>query len=367
MNEKIIIFGAGKKKDFYFDVIEKCGGFEVVEIWDNNEKMWGKKCRIGTDMVTVTKPYKKSDINIIIITDIYFDEIRQQLIDKVGIEAGRIKSGDYLYKAIKEQILQIYQTSTDEHIKKICEYLKKHDLDMFNGQITHSYDWSIFDVLKDEKNGLLFSYWKGKKLYLKADFKDEKSAQQYLCSLCREQDEKSPHSYHIEKMNFSGEEVVIDCGAAEGFFSLQIIDRVKKIYLVEADKEWVEALKCTFYPYRDKVEIVEKYIGDCMDENMITIDEINKDRDVGIIKMDIEGAERLAISGGEKTFLEQTPLCVIICTYHRSEDYHEFVQYFKQRGYDISVTDGYMFVGGLEEIKAELRKGVLTARKAKRI
>ena len=366
MNEKIILFGAGKKKDFYINLIGKCGGFEVAEIWDNNETLWGQKCLIGKHIVEITKPYKRSNINIIIITDLYFDEIRNQLIDKVGIEADRIKSGNYLYKGIKEQILETYKESADEQIRKICGYLQNHDLDMFNGQIEHSYDWSMFDVWKDEKNGLMYSYWKGKRIYLKADFKDERSVQQYLCSLCKEQDERSPHSYHMDQMTFSGEEIVIDCGAAEGFFSLQIVEKVKKIYLVEADPEWVEALKYTFLPYKEKVEIIEKYIGDRIDENTITIDEINKEHNVSVIKMDIEGAERLAIAGGEKTFTEQMPLHVIVCTYHRSEDYHEFVQYFKEKGHEISVTEGYLFVGGLEEVKAELRRGVLIATKKER-
>lgn len=365
MNEEIIMFGAGRKKDFYIHLIEKCGGFKVIEIWDNNENLWGQKCPIGTDAIVITKPHKRQGVNIIIATDLYFSEIRQQLIEKVGVEANRIKGGNYLYKAIKEQILQMYQTSVDEHIVKICNYLQSNDLDMFNGQIEHNYEWSIFDVFNDDENGMLFSFWKGKKIYLKADFKDERSVQQYLCSLCLEQDEKSPHSYHMDKMKFSGDEVVIDCGAAEGFFSLQIIEKVKKIYLVEADAGWVEALKCTFSPYKDKVEIVEKYIGNGIDESTVTIDKINKDHDVSMIKMDIEGAERLAILGGEKTFMEQCPLCVIVCTYHRSEDYQVFSQYFRQRGFSLSVTEGYLFVGGLEEVKAELRRGVLTARKVK--
>jgi predicted RNA methylase len=42
------------------------------------------------------------------------------------------------------------------------------------------------------------------------------------------------------------DDVVADLGAAEGNFSLSIINKVKKIYIFEYDKEWVEALKAPF-------------------------------------------------------------------------------------------------------------------------
>ena len=37
-NEKIIFFGAGHKKEILTKFIEKYGGFDIVEIWDNNKK-----------------------------------------------------------------------------------------------------------------------------------------------------------------------------------------------------------------------------------------------------------------------------------------------------------------------------------------
>lgn len=47
--------------------------------------------------------------------------------------------------------------------------------------------------------------------------------------------------------------MIADIGSAEGNFSLSNIENVKKVYLFESDKEWIEALEATFRPWRDKV------------------------------------------------------------------------------------------------------------------
>ena len=40
--EKVIIFGTGKRAQWIFKYLDKYNEFEVVEIWDNNEKKTGK-------------------------------------------------------------------------------------------------------------------------------------------------------------------------------------------------------------------------------------------------------------------------------------------------------------------------------------
>ena len=155
--------------------------------------------------------------------------------------------------------------------------------------------------------------------------------------------------------------MVIDAGAAEGFFALQIVDKVGKVYLVEGEEQWVKALRCTFEPFGDKVVIIPKWLGSQNNGEMVSIDQINKENKVTLVKLDIEGAEEDAIAGGEETFVSAKNMKVIACTYHKSEDAGKFEKYFKEKGYKTAFSKGYLFVDGLEFLKPELRKGVLTA------
>lgn len=122
-------------------------------------------------------------------------------------------------------------------------------------------------------------------------------------------------------------------------------------------------MKYTFQPYSHKVVIVPKWLGSRNDENMISIDRINNEDNVSLVKLDIEGAESDAIAGGEKTFTSSQKMLVIACTYHATEDADKFYEYFHDKGFDTEFSKGYLFVGGLEVVKPELRKGVLIAKK----
>ncbi len=365
-NEKIIFFGAGKKKEILTKFIENYGGFDIVEIWDNNSRLWGDKAFINGYCVPVTKPHCLQEYPVVISSDAYFEEIKKQLVQELGIKETLIKSGQYLFRHFKEDILSRYKDSSDQAIVEICDYLQEHEIDMFNGQIKKEYPGDMFDISQDKDNGLLYSYWMGRKIYLKSDIKSEAVAKEYLCLLCKEQDENSPHSYHIDKLGLNEQDVVIDGGAAEGFFALQIIDKVRKVYLVESDEKWLEALKFTFLPYGRKVVIVPKRLGSKNDENTISIDQINNEDKVTFVKLDVEGAETDAIAGGNKAFSSAQDMQVVACTYHRTEDADELYAYFHDKGFETGFSKGYLFVGGLETVKAELRKGVLTARKGER-
>lgn len=365
-NEKIIFFGAGHKKEILTKFIEKYGGFDIVEIWDNNSRFWGGETLIHNKKVPVTKPHKTQDYPVVISTDAYFDEIKEQLIHELGIKESLIKRGQYLFKNFKEEIIRRYKDSPDETIACICDYLQNHEIDMFNGQIKKEYPDDMFDISRDEANGLLYSYWMGRKIYLKSEIQSRAVAKEYLCLLCKEQDKNSPHCYSMDKLNLNEKDVVIDAGAAEGFFSLQIVDKVKKIYLVESDEGWLEALKYTFAPYSEKIVIVPKWLGSKNDESTISIDRIDSEDKVTLVKLDVEGAEADAIAGGGETFSSDRDIQVVACTYHRTEDADDFYAYFHGKGFDTEFSKGYLFVGGLEVVKPELRKGVLTARKGGR-
>ena len=42
--------------------------------------------------------------------------------------------------------------------------------------------------------------------------------------------------------------IFVDIGSAEGFTSLEVIEKASHIYLFEQDKLWIEALNATFGP-----------------------------------------------------------------------------------------------------------------------
>lgn len=363
MDEKVVLFGAGQRKERAVRLIEKYGGFEVIEIWDNDSRLWGETVKVKGRDVPIRQPHSAMGYNIVVVTDIYYQEIARQLVEELEIGRGQVKPGNYLFKGFKEEILERYGKSKDEDIMGICGYLQDHELDMFNGQIRNAYRGDMFKIQRDERNGLLYSYWGAKRIYLSPAIKNELIAKEYLCSLCREQDGDSPHCYGMDSLDLSFQDVVIDGGAAEGFFALQIIDKVRKVYLVEGDEQWIEALECTFEPYRHKVEIVPKWLGSKADERMTTLDRIGQPDETTVVKLDIEGAEQDALDGGERLFSSGGPMTAIVCTYHNTEDADKFNEYFKGKGFSTSFSKGYMFVDGLETIKPELRKGVLRARR----
>lgn len=364
MNEKIILFGAGANKNKVFNIILEYGGFEVVEIWDNNSQLQGTFCEFQGRNISIKKPYYQDKYNILITTNIYHEEIRRQLEMEFSIPREKIKEYNYIYKNFKSVIIEKYKDSKDGRINKICEFLKYNELDVFCGQIENIYPEELFEIYKDDDAGLLYSYWKGKKIYLSSKFKDAKKAKSYLCGLCREQDNESPHCYNIDKLDLESVDLVIDGGAAEGFFALQVIDNVKKVYLVEGDESWLEALKYTFEPYKDKVAIIPKWLDSSDDENCITLDTLalqEEELKTLLIKLDIEGKESDVIKGIDKLLDRNMNLTCIVCTYHRSEDAQDISDYFKNNKFKTSFTEGYMFFPYSGEIKPELRKGVLTA------
>lgn len=177
-----------------------------------------------------------------------------------------------------------------------------------------------------------------------------------------EQDEKSPHLYITDQYRIKDNSVVIDAGVAEGNFSLEIIDRVKKIYLIESDRDWIEALKLTFSPYKDKVEIINVAASDYSDEGIAALDEIIHEK-VDCIKMDIEGEELFALRGCNRIIDESDNIQCLICTYHQEFAYDVICAFLKEKGMEIQTSCGYMYYANHRINAPELRRGIVRARK----
>ena len=94
----------------------------------------------------------------------------------------------------------------------------------------------------------------------------------------------------------------------------------KRIYAIESERKLLLEAKdnVAMLPMdkRNKIEFYHSLLGDDP-ENLI--DEILKDKEVSLIKMDIEGAELAALKGAKKIIERQMPV-LAICVYHNRED-----------------------------------------------
>ena len=162
----------------------------------------------------------------------------------------------------------------------------------------------------------------------------------YYSFLLMEQDRNSPHRYQTDTFYVCQHDVVLDAGVAEGNFALDIIDLVDKLYLIECDEKWIHALKYTFEPYKDKVEIVEAVLGDGS-HGSATIDGIVGENRIDFIKMDIEGAESRALHGAEQS-LKRNNVKLDVCAYHNFDDEEKIKKLLETFGYQTEVSEGYM-------------------------
>ncbi|MCL2359367.1 MAG: FkbM family methyltransferase [Nitrososphaerota archaeon] len=254
-----------------------------------------------------------------------------------------------------------------------------------NELIRKKYFTRKLEIKKDSATGLFYVLVdNNKKLFYKSGM-DEISVYRSFNSVSLEQDYASPHryltndQYFVGVMNSDAKQVsdrdedsfgvtnngiIIDVGAAEGNFALSVIEQASKVYIIESDAAWCEALKHTFSPYKEKVEIIQKYLSNISDDNHITLNDLIKEYNidkVNFLKMDIEGYEKQALHGG--TIEDNAGFVNIdkmaICTYHNPEDDFEISNFVSQYGYNIYLTKGYIFFP--DSNNPPIRKAVLRA------
>lgn len=249
--------------------------------------------------------------------------------------------------------------------REVLSFLKNNFIDVFPYDFIKKYDVDDVEVLYDVETRLRYVLLNGKKLFFKKSWTpyDIKKA---VHALLIEQDEQSAHRYLTPDFEVSAEDVAIDIGSAEGNFTLNIIDKIQRAYVIEADPEWGEALRATFAPWKDKVTIITKFMSDKESSNEVTVDSIyHNDKDINLLKIDVEGSEDKVLSGATKLFNTQTKQQkVILCTYHKQHDADKFSKLLSDLGFSISFSDGYMiFIYGSEQKAPYLRKGLIRAKK----
>ncbi len=240
-------------------------------------------------------------------------------------------------------IFQYFLPKTD--LNKALAFMGRYGLTSYPSAYMLEYRNMQVEIQFDADKKLHYCLHNGRKLYFTSEFTKDRIIKLYR-SLVIEQDVRSAHRY-IEDYNALEGYVLLDVGSAEGIFTLDNIDRIKHAYLFEAEPYWIDALRATFEPWKDKVTIVEKYVGNKTQDNFTTLDDFLQDRnfDKVFLKMDIEGAELKALQGVGSTMKSSPEMRVAVCTYHRPGDPERFEGLLKENGFQTSFSEGYLFWG----------------------
>jgi precorrin-6B methylase 2 len=220
--------------------------------------------------------------------------------------------------------------------------LSDHFSFLFPYPFVFDYSGNHPEVHMDGTNGLLYVIHNGKRLYYSRKYRTETEVRDAYNGIALEQDKRSPHCYTDDIFKVKENDVVVDIGAAEGNFSLDVIDRAGKVYIVEPDNDWIEALNATFMPFKDKVHIINKYASDIDSGDFISLSGMLGADRVHFIKMDVGGAESRIIRSSAKLFEENPTVRLAACTYHRKKDAVETEKILSDLGFKYSYTDGYM-------------------------
>lgn len=247
-----------------------------------------------------------------------------------------------------------------EMMEVIEEIHKRGDIRLINYSFMDEYDSYPCEVGYDEDSEMFYVIHREKRMFFPRGWTEQRAIDYYR-SLIGEQDLRSPHCYIKEGYEVRPGDVILDVGAAEGVFALNHIDEAEKIYLFDADDEWIEALKRTFENYRDKIEIIKGYVGNKTGDGNVSIDSVLQGQKVNYIKMDIEGFERDALIGARQVIDTNPDMACAICSYHCHGDSEWITTYLEELGFETAHSKGYMSPDWSYESRlyADLRRGVV--------
>jgi hypothetical protein len=267
-----------------------------------------------------------------------------------------------LRKKILKHFFSLPENEVNDEQKEVLKYLENNPVSIFPYPFQFDYSPSKIEVIYDPGKKMRYVMQEGKRLYFKKRWSDNRIKRAYS-DLVREQDINSPHRYLTESFIVGNNDIIADIGAAEGNFSLSVIEKIKKLYLFEYDQEWIEALKATFAPWAEKVEIINKYVSDTNDNTHIRLDTFyTTNRDITFLKIDVDGAEAIVLSSCNEVFKAQESFKIALCTYHKNNDEKDFTALLKNHRFSITPSKGYMIHYYDKKMKAPyLRRGLIRA------
>lgn len=225
----------------------------------------------------------------------------------------------------------------------------------------------------DAEKKLPFVTHNNKKLFFPSNWTPEFACEKYRYYIEKENllgggfTEKAPHQYVTETFHVEQNDIVVDAGCAEALFALDSVEKAKHVYLLEVDAIWFKPLQATFAPYKDKVTIIQKFLGGEKSENSVTLNSLfdKFSEESFFIKMDIEGAEESVIQGNKDFLTSQNKIKLACCTYHKAHHAEIISSLLKDMGYKLEFSDGYMlFPWDKHQQPPYFRKGLIRATNA---
>lgn len=352
----IFIWGTGNVAKMMLSQCLNLDQYRIIGFIDNDYKKVGttfNRYPVFAPSILLTEDFDK----IIIMSDFYL-EIKEQII---GINESLEKKIENKYFFIKQSLLKRYRTTDNKEIGHIVDWVEEHGLDVFNYDFVEKYSSEYVDIGFDEEEKLFFVNHFGKKMYFPRKFEKKEDIRKYYNSIRVEQDIDSPHRYFDDKVQVHEGDIVVDVGVAEGNFALDIIDIAKKIYLIEADDDWFDALKLTFKDYSEKVVFVKGYLTSYDDGKLVKLDSII-DEPIDFIKMDIEGAEYDALCGASHLIDLSDNVRLSICSYHSDYDQILIEHFMDEHNIEHYSSKGYMwfpYTVKQNAISTKLVKGII--------
>lgn len=163
-------------------------------------------------------------------------------------------------------------------------------------------------------------------------------------------DARNWHYYELPETRVLPSDIVADCGAAEGIFSLLVQPRAAHVYAIEPAPHWTSSLQQTFAG-APNVTVLPVALGDkpgraylaggaldsavseakqagAPEVTVETIDRLFADRDrpLTYLKADLEGFELAMLAGAEHTIARNRPK-IAITTYHVAEHAREIAAF----------------------------------------
>ncbi|MBR4151677.1 MAG: hypothetical protein IKT98_01815 [Selenomonadaceae bacterium] len=307
----------------------------------------------------------KWDVAVFACDDGIFDDIVPRMVE-LGI--GKREQLQKSFWLLQQLMIKKYEDFDDPAIQETLEYWKTHELSVFNQHVQMGTGDRVFF---DSECDLPYVYFKTvdgdyRKMYYPRNYQFSlRNGEKFVRNLMTEQLPTSPHLYIKDDHKICAGDIVIDAGVCEGNFALRYIDLCSKMYLFEADSKWIEPLNQTFKDYRDKVEIIPRFVSNVTGGENITIDDAlpNLRGEKIFIKMDIEGAEPLALRGA-KRILTNNFVKASICSYHKEYDLIKIKSIMQSYGYKTSTSNGWMVFIWDPHIwdTADFRKGIVYAK-----
>ena len=263
----------------------------------------------------------------------------------------------------------IASQSADDEYKEIDDYLSSHRIDVFPYNFKSDYKTGYLEAYKDESCGMIYIPYKNMKVYMRKMYTSFFRAKFYFKNIRMEQDVRSPHRYTTDSFRPRENSVNIDIGGAEGFFSLDYVDKAKAVYIFECDPDWNEALLKTYQDYSDKIHIVNKFVSDRDDEHNVKLDTFVKENGIAddelFIKIDAEGSEPYILDGARQLLDSSSRVKLAVCSYHCA-DHEQVIRSKFDDSWKITPSHGYMLYYYDYNFYDEpyVRRGVLRIEKA---